>query len=78
MPSFAKNTAEKINRSERTIQDEVQVASRIPEKVQTLIKDLPVLEIHYFRRLLGHQFLVTVGRFVCSYRVVKKTQFGSD
>jgi ParB family chromosome partitioning protein len=43
-PAFAKVTAEKINKSERVIQEEVQVATRIPEKVQTLIKDLPVAD----------------------------------
>ncbi len=42
--TFAKSTAEKINKSERTIQEEVQVATRIPEKVQTIIKDLPVAD----------------------------------
>jgi hypothetical protein len=42
--SFTKTTAEKINKSERTIREEVQVATRIPEKVQMIIKDLPVAD----------------------------------
>ncbi len=52
-PSFTKVTAEKINKSERVIQEEVQVASRIPEKVQTLIKDSGAPE--------SQKFIVFVG-----------------
>ncbi len=52
-PSFAKTTAEKINKSERTIQEEVQVASRIPEKVQTLIKDSGAPESQKFIIFVG-------------------------
>jgi ParB family chromosome partitioning protein len=44
--SFTKDTAAKTNKSATTIQEEVQVASRIPEKVQTLIKDLPVADLN--------------------------------
>jgi hypothetical protein len=41
---FAKVTAEKLNKSERVVQEEVQVATRIPDKVQEKIKDLPVAD----------------------------------
>ncbi len=43
-PTFTKDIAEKMKKSERVIQEEVQIATRIPEKVQTLIKDLPVAD----------------------------------
>jgi hypothetical protein len=41
--TFTKDLSEKTGKSETTIREEVQVASRIPEKVQTLIKDLAIL-----------------------------------
>jgi hypothetical protein len=44
VPTFVKDIAEKTKTSERTIQHEVQIATRIPEKVQTIIKDLPVAD----------------------------------
>jgi ParB family chromosome partitioning protein len=42
--SFVKDTATKTNKSETTIKEEVQVATNIPEKVQAVIKDLPVAD----------------------------------
>ncbi len=43
-PSFVADVATKTNKSERSIQVEVQVATNIPERVQTAIKDLPVAD----------------------------------
>ncbi len=42
--TFAQDVATKTNKSERSIQVEVQVATNIPERVQTVIKDLPVAD----------------------------------
>jgi hypothetical protein len=39
-----KDLAEKTNKSERSIERDIQIATRIPEKVQTIIKDLPVAD----------------------------------
>ncbi len=44
VPSFVKDIAEKTKVSERTIEKDVQIATNIPEKVQTIIKDLPVAD----------------------------------
>ncbi len=43
-PRFTKAMAEKTGQSERAIQRDIQIATHIPEKVQTLIKDLPVAD----------------------------------
>ncbi len=42
--SFVADTAAKTNHSERVIREEVQVATNIPARVQTAIKDLPVAD----------------------------------
>lgn len=39
---FTKDIAEKINKSERVVQEEVQIATRIPEAIQEKIKDLAI------------------------------------
>ena len=41
-PSFSETTAEKLGKSKRTVEHEVQIAARIPETIQEQIKDLPV------------------------------------
>ncbi len=41
---FVKEIAEKTAKSEASVYQDVQIATRIPEKVQTLIKDLPVAD----------------------------------
>lgn len=43
-PTFTKHTAAKTKKPERTIQEEVQVATNISNEVQTIIKDLPVAD----------------------------------
>ncbi len=53
IPTFAKEASQKTGKSETTIREEVQVASRIPEKVQTLIKDSGAPE--------SQKFIVFVG-----------------
>ncbi len=44
MPSFVADVATKTNKSPRAISEEVQVATNIPARVQTTIKDLPVAD----------------------------------
>ncbi len=44
IPTFAKEVSQKTGKSETTIREEVQVATRIPDKVQEKIKDLPVAD----------------------------------
>jgi ParB family chromosome partitioning protein len=43
-PSFASDTAAKINVSPRTIQQEVQIASKITPEVKEIIRDTPIAE----------------------------------
>jgi len=43
-PTFTKHTAAKTKKPERTIQEEVQVATNISSEVQAIIKDLPVAD----------------------------------
>ncbi len=42
--SFVQDTVTKTNKSKRVIEEEVQVATNIPARVQTAIKDLPVAD----------------------------------
>ncbi len=43
-PSFVVETAAKTNKSEAVISNEIQIATNIPERVQAVIKDLPVAD----------------------------------
>jgi ParB family chromosome partitioning protein len=43
-PAFVTDTATKTNQSERTVREDVQVATNISNEVQAIIKDLPVAD----------------------------------
>ncbi len=43
-PAFVTDVSTKTNKPERTIREDVQIATNIPKKVQAIIKDLPVAD----------------------------------